>query len=628
MSFSWGGFAQGIGYGVNLADKIGKEIDDARIAKVRSDAMAEAKQARQNAVADMVKDNGISPRYVNGTTPDASTGTKTGDTAPDTPDVQTAAVAQPTTTITSPQPASAPAPAIRPTGPAQDMADAPVPAAPQSATPAPAAPAAPASVAASGIGGSSAPVRKRYSVGDASFDTMEEARAHAEKNAPTVTDLFLKNAAPKISAAYLEQGDADKAEAWDQYAKAKASQKNLETWASAYKSYAAGDYVGAAKGLVAMHGDLPDGNTIVAADPVKDKDGNVTGFNMKVKNDATGETRAQFVDPKTLTEAGLQALSPQSMFESVYKRQQAVDAARMANAAKAADEARKLQGDIILKGVEAGYKEKSDIRLQDRQNAHDDRMDIRSAARDDARAARDEANIRLKASLENSFKKTTDPAERRAMIVTELSKNPLYANKTEEQINAAADKWMNAMQAGQNPKPSSIKPDATAPSGKSAAPAPDVSSLKDGYYRDTQTGDVFQVQGGKRLNGPAAPAPSKPAAPAPAPAATPAPATPPVSAPATPPTPATAASVAASGITQPRKPWAQEVAEAQAAKQSGAKAQAVAALPDIQRSYDEAVAQAQKAQQLYPNDKAIQIGAANKLAAAKQALDEALLAAR
>lgn len=494
---NWGGFAGGFAQGFNNGVNIGRTINDARkqaaIEDVRQQGLAEAKAARDASISDMIKDNGIQ-----GTQPTQPTapnsGPKTGEAAPDTQDVQTYAVSPPApvasaplpTPVASPQDAIDQAPAK--TAPAAPVAAAPAAPDQDKPTGAVAAPPAPAaSVAAGGITPDAAPVRKRYSVGDASFDTMDEARAHASKSAPSATDFFLKNAVPKISEAYLAQGDVEKAEAWSKYAKDKTAQQNMETWAKAWRAAQSGDLDTAANHVFELYKSFDDGVTPLSKETVKDKNGNVTGFNVKLKVDSTGETRSQFIDRDTLLNMGMGALSPQGMFEQAYKQKQTVDAARMANAAKAADEARKLQNDITLEGVKAGYKEKADERLEDRQDKRDqhraDRETANITLRDELETARlgaqekAKVNSRIQLLKDNGYtteeikpllpsiigaasdyKKGATPEESRRMVFQERLKDPIFARKKPEEQQAILDQDMALIGAGAKPAAAAAAP--------------------------------------------------------------------------------------------------------------------------------------------------------------------------
>jgi hypothetical protein len=486
----WGGFGSGFSQGFMQGVQLYKTVDSLKQQKevkdLRAKGMAEAQAAREKDANGMIKDGGITGEPAKA--PDAP---KTGETAPDTATTKTSAVGQPATKVITPNAeASAPQP------PVQDplTADQPaVPAAPvtpptaaqktpsvaaggmtpptpkpveiapitvkspppTAATPGTAAPG--TDVAPTAKATSTAPPAaagagfKRFRVGDASFDTREEALAHARKQVPSATDYFMKNAVPAISAKYLEQGDVEKAEAWDKYAKDKATQRNMETWAKMARSAQSGDFDAAANHAFELYKSYDDGVTPLSKETVKDKDGNVTGFNVKLKVDATGETRTQFIGSREIVEMGLGALSPQGMFDAMYKRQQSADQARAKAAADAANDQRTLNRELTVQAVrdkaadarqDRGFVQQKEMKTQEGQQALD-RIEFTEQvkAANLGKAEEAKANAKIKGLKSAGYtddaingmmpqilgvgdhKKTTDPTERRALVFDNLMKN-------------------------------------------------------------------------------------------------------------------------------------------------------------------------------------------------------------
>jgi len=515
----FGGFAQGFFNGVQMGNMYNNAMKQYKIDQVREQGMEEAKQSRSDAVSGMIKDNGIGLNQ-NQAANEPTSGPKAGQIVPDTPEVRTQAVPAPPS-VMSPQDAADQAPA-RPQGlpVASTVSPAAAPPAP-SMTPAAPAPTAPVASgaptpdatgatnpAAAGIippAATAAQARRRFSVGDASFDTIEEARAHAEKNAPSVTDFFMKNAVPKISQAYLQQGDVEKAEAWDKYAKEKANQRNMETWAKAYRAAQSGDMEKAADHAFELYKSYDDGITPISKEVVKDKDGNVTGFNVKLKNDDTGEVRSQFVGQRELVEMGMSALSPPAMFEQAYKRQQTADAARLASAQKAADEQRKLQAQATIQGQrDAAAMEREKLKGQQRLEQISVEQGIKDASIGKAEKAKLSAKVEalrgagydedtIKGMLPQMLgvgehKKTTDPTERRALVFDTLSKNdPKFAKATPEEKAAKVEQAMSVIYAtGKAPAaPAAAEPASPAATPQATPAAPQARGIP---VYDTKTG--------------------------------------------------------------------------------------------------------------------------------------------
>lgn len=521
------GFAQGFGNGVQMGNTFNNAMKQYKIDKVREQGMEEAKAARDSSISGMIKDNGIGMgQSQDAPQASAQPGTQTGQTAPDTPEVQTFAVPTPPAVqsaplappVMSPQDAADAAPA-RPQGlpVAPTVAPAAPPPAPGIVPPAAAAPVAstaptpdttgatsPAAVGTIPPAAAAAQARKRFSVGDASFDTIEEARSHAEKSAPSVQDFFIKKAVPKISEAYLAQGDVEKADAWEKYAKERTTQKNMETWSKAWRAAQTGDLDTAANHVFELYKSFDDGVTPISKETVKDKDGNVTGFNVKLKVDGTGETRSQFIDRDTLLNMGMGALSPQGMFEQAYKQKQVADAARLSNAQKAADEQRKLQGQVTLQGQkDAASMEREKLKGQQRMEQISVEQGIKDASIGKAEKAKVTAKVEalrgagydedtIKGMMPalvgaGEHKKTTDPTERRALIFSDLSKNdPKFARATPEEQNAKVEAAMKVIYSGGG---SDAAP-AAAP-GKPTAPTPTAPQARGVPVYDTKTGKTI-----------------------------------------------------------------------------------------------------------------------------------------
>lgn len=539
---NWGGFAGGFSQGFNNGVQMGKTVNDLvkqdKIDKIRSEGIAEAQAARRAEIDASVRDSqakatnaaeNVVPQ------PTGQTGTRIGEIAPDTADVQTQAVPQPgmvqqqplAPPANSPQNAVTamppqPAPVAPPTqAPAAPVAQAqPIPDAAQMQDTS-AVPQAPAPIAAGGMAG--AP--KRYTVNGKGFDDPAEARKYAESSAPTLTEFMRKTMVPKMQEAYIAQGDPEKAAAWGKWASDTEHEEHAKTWAKTYQAAQAGDIDAAAAGVIKMYKNYDDGISLVSSEKVKDKDGNVTGFNVKLKTDATGEQRSQFIDKKALTEMGLAALSPVQMFEQVYKRQQAADQLSAKAAIDAQNDARTMQREVTRQGMIEDRADKRATATDARRAAEADRQhgykleelttadQLKQASIGKAKRAELQSNIDL--LKENGytpeevkgmipgllkageFKKGTSPDEARRMFVAERSKDPVFVTKKPEeqqrQINALMEMagYGGAGAAAPSAKPSAVTvPNPLQPAA--AAPAPASSAKPKGIpVWDAKTGQII-----------------------------------------------------------------------------------------------------------------------------------------
>lgn len=521
---NWGGFAGGFSQGFNNGVQMGKTVGDVikqkKIDDIRAQGMAEAEQARQAEAAKMVRassagEQGMSAGQAPAPAPQPEA-PQTGQLAPDNAVAQTYAVPQPGAPMTpqdmQPPAAMTPAAAPGPTTPAAATPElvAPSPAAPPQAAASPA-----PSPAAAGMAGAPKP----FMVGDAGFDTREEALAHAMKNAPSVTDFFMKNAVPRIAQAYLEQGDVAKAEAWDKYAKDKTTQKNMETWAKMERAATMGDFQKAGDHMFDLYKQYDDGVTPLSKEAVKDKDGKFTGFNVRLKNDETGEVTAQFIPQAQMVEMGLAALSPPAMFEQTFKRQQSAEQMRAKAAIDAANDARtgarqeaadirketraeaadvrragrerdmqKLKGDQRieeitieeqLKSANVGNSEKKKITAK---------VDALKSAGYDEKAI---SSMMPEIIGAGSHKKTTDPTERRAIVISSLMKDDMGFSRDTPDVQEEKVQRMMGLIYGKEPVPG-VTPQAAPTPRAGGAPAASAAPAKKGVpVFDSKTGQII-----------------------------------------------------------------------------------------------------------------------------------------
>lgn len=347
-----GGFAQGFGSGVNMVTKFDEIAKKGQIEKVRTQAMTEAKAAHAADVESRIQDNSKSQN------PAASMGV-TGQPAAE-------ATAQPAAPPAAPQ-ATAP---IKPEDEDRPMTRRRVlsePAAQPEAKPI-AAPtqSAPAQPAAIGL---------PFVVDGKGYATREDARAAAAKLAKSEDHYIRQNVVPRMQQVYIDQGNIEMADAWGKWAEERDNKAVMKEWAGAFRAAQMGNFEKAADHVFELYKRYDDGITPLSKTTVKDDQGNVTGFNVKLKREATGEEYSQFIDKKSLTEMGLSALSPQAMFETQFKRQQAADEAAAKAKAEAVTAQRNLQIDNYkaerdnryargLKQVENQYQTERDIRNQ------------------------------------------------------------------------------------------------------------------------------------------------------------------------------------------------------------------------------------------------------------------------
>lgn len=338
-------------------------------------------------------------------------------------------------------------------------------------------PAAPASAASAGLPSSASPM------------TQDQAQALAEKGAPSVMDFFRKQGVPKIAETYLAQGDAQKAQAWTDWAESAQSKENMGTWAKAWRAVQLGDVQSAGDNILKLYNNYDDGVTASNAKPVKDKDGNITGFNVNLKTDATGETRATFVDKNTLMNAGLASLAPPQMFELEWKKQQDQQAAAAKTAQMVAqaklDTAKEIAVDnakqpnrVALETVKSNNAQdlavaKGKIDAGNQQNKVKNELTAKVGALKDAGYSDDFIRNSLPDILGlNQYKKATSPEEAKRLAFGDRMKNdPTFVTKTTDQQRQIVDQDMALIYGGLKPGSNSAAGAASAPTtGTTANP--------------------------------------------------------------------------------------------------------------------------------------------------------------
>lgn len=433
---NWGGFASGLSTGFFTGVKMGNTLKDLgkerELQQIREKGLAEAGQMRTNKINSMIEDTGDQP-------------------------VQAAKVE-------SPEPMKAfDLPPVGATTPAAQSTATPSSAAP--ATPSTSAETTPATVTPEPV--APAPVKEvqntvippaqgmpgRYKVGDKTFQTREEALSYAEKQAPSLQDIQLKTLSPRMQEYYLGQGDIEKAEAWRKYADSRENQKNMDTWAKAYRAASTGNFEKAADHVFDLYKAYDDGITPLSKEVVKDKQGNIQGFNVKLRG-ADGKEFTQLITPRELTELGLSALSPPAMFEMQFKRQMERDKIT----GEIAKEDRKFKRDVQMEGIKTGN-EIEKITIQEQLKAANitgterKKIEAKISALKSAGYSEQFINEAMPSIIGlGEYKRSTSPEEARRLAYSDRMKNdPTFSRKSPEDREKILDEDMKLVYSGVKP---------------------------------------------------------------------------------------------------------------------------------------------------------------------------------
>ncbi len=279
-----------------------------------------------------------------------------------------------------------------------------------------------------------------------SYANEGEARAAAEKGAPSVDDFYVKNVVPKIAETYLKQGNIEQAEKWNSWAEQKSTREGMKHWTKALQAGQMGDFKTYADSMVKAYnapGYYDDGLEADGYDLVKDKEGNTTGLTLNLRNKATGEKFSQTVrGQEDMVKMGIGLLDPANAFKTT---QAAVQTAQ-ANRAKSAEGDLKFKRDVYRDDrkaqVQAQQADQRDASAMDRlvtgkqldQAGKTAAVDAKVGALKKAGYSDEFVKQNLPALLGlGDYKKAAPPEEVRRLLHQEHLKDFTYQRKSPEE---------------------------------------------------------------------------------------------------------------------------------------------------------------------------------------------------
>lgn len=341
-----------------------------------------------------------------------------------------------------------------------------------------------------------------------SIMSKADAAKQAESTVPDVLTFFQKSGVPRVSQMYIAQGKPEMAAAWEKWSEDRTNQNNVKTWAKAYKAVELGDWDKAAEHITDLYSHYQDGQTVMGKpETVKDKDGQVTGFNVRVKDDASGQERAQFIPRDDLAKLGLVALSPPELFKMTQAKITADDDAKR----KAALEVGKSR----LRVAEAAAIDnaKAPNRLAEIDRRHENRLeeiyaDLGAKTKDERNKVREayetKRDLLVKAGVPaeeidrmtpemlgvKDTRKEASESDMRMRLMSDFTKSdPMFARKSADEKRAAVDEAMKIVRSGVSPTKLQASDDKK-PSSSGNTPASTAAKVGAGqrYYLDTTTG--------------------------------------------------------------------------------------------------------------------------------------------
>jgi hypothetical protein len=340
-----------------------------------------------------------------------------------------------------------------------------------------------------------------------SFADADAQKKGAEKNAPSVDDFYMRDVVPKIKETYLSQGNAQGADAWDQWTQNKQTQTGMKHWTQALRSAQIGDFKSYADNMVKAYntdGYYDDGLHAEGYDLVKDKDGNTTGLTLNMKNKDTGEKFAQTIHGQDdMIQAGIGLLDPANAFKTTMARAAAAQAA----SAKVGLEQNKFQNNLVRDERKATIQGNVASQLEDQRQGNRSAL-MREGKELDVQNAGATLNNKIevlkKAGYDEKFikealpqilgigqyKKPADPQETRRMLFQARLSDFNFTRKTPQQQAAQIEQDMQLIGGGsQGPAPSN--PMASGLPGTQAQTSPGKGTP---MIFDTKTGQMMPYQ--------------------------------------------------------------------------------------------------------------------------------------
>lgn len=178
---------------------------------------------------------------------------------------------------------------------------------------------------------------------------VKASPAQRERAAQTFMQHYAQTAVPQITQFYAQQGDIEKAQVWENWAKSQQSQALMGSWAKAVHAAAIGDDEGFIDNLSEVYNGFDDGYSVIREKSqfTRDEDGNIVGAELTFQNRQTGEEHTKHVnDVEDLMREGIYALAPEKIFEHMWGE---LAAAREVDA-----ERRAFEEKILLERVKSG----------------------------------------------------------------------------------------------------------------------------------------------------------------------------------------------------------------------------------------------------------------------------------
>ncbi|WP_296763693.1 hypothetical protein [Sediminimonas sp.] len=178
--------------------------------------------------------------------------------------------------------------------------------------------------------------------------------AQQKRATDSFMDFYAKKAVPKIVDLYLQRGDIEKAQAFEEWSQARETKGQLESWSKAVHAATIGDEDGLMDHLSDTYNAFDDGFDVVREQSgfQRGENGEITGARLTFRNRETGETFTRdYEDQGDLIQEGLYALAPENVFEMLWEQMQAAQKLEAEQAKKASGQQEDIAKKIIAEAA-------------------------------------------------------------------------------------------------------------------------------------------------------------------------------------------------------------------------------------------------------------------------------------
>lgn len=207
--------------------------------------------------------------------------------------------------------------------------------------------------------------------------TRQQSVQIAQQQVGSERDAIDKAISARMRSFYMDRGDVKMADKWEQYAESRDGKRQMKAFGQALRAYNTGNTEGFVKSIMPVLEDAyGEGFKMQKYSPVKDKEGNTTGYNFEIRNTRTGEVTQNNIGTEQLYQVGMSLGTPEQAFQRWMADQQAgrkakADAAaeagkiQMQTAKDIAVERAKQGGRVELEGVKTKSQTERDARLHE-----------------------------------------------------------------------------------------------------------------------------------------------------------------------------------------------------------------------------------------------------------------------